>query len=310
MNAKWCTNEQLNSVLGVRQAEVLQPTGLTEDSDLWFWFMRSKVETACHTLTVPWLQTTNNEIDGLDNFFKQPTSNSAVHTWTMTFDPSTNPGLTGDESDLIQNVVEFTKHYFEDPRFDASHDFAHVLRVTAIACKLLEQENKVSLSTNGVLRYSPLIVILGALLHDVDDKKYINSPAAQMPAAKQKLLQLNVSPDLASKVQTLIEGVSFSSEKKNPQRVRDILVTIPELAVVQDADRLDAMGAVGIGRCFVYGALKGERHMSGSIEHFDEKLLKLESMMKTPTGSTLARKYSDRLKIFKSWWADELDFAS
>lgn len=227
----------------------------------------------------------------------------------MNFDPSLQPQLTGDESNLIRRVAEFTQRYFDDPRFDASHDFEHVLRVTAIACKILEQENKVAPTETGGPKYNNLVVILGALLHDVDDRKYAprNNDIA---VSKQKLLELGGSPDLASKVQTLIEGVSFSSEKKNPQRVRDILVVIPELAIVQDADRLDAMGALGIGRCFVYGATRGARNMGASIDHLDEKLLKLEKMMKTPSGAALAAKYTERLETFKSWWIDELDFAS
>lgn len=76
------------------------------------------------------------------------------------------------------------------------------------------------------------------------------------------------------------------------------------MAIVQDADRLDAIGAVGIGRTFAFGGAKG-RTLEDTLEHFDDKLLLLEGMMKTETGRTLAKERSDRLKAFASWWKDE-----
>ena len=75
--------------------------------------------------------------------------------------------------------------------------------------------------------------------------------------------------------------------------------------MVQDADRLDAMGAVGIGRMFTYGGAKTARAMGGTMAHLDEKLVGLEGMMKTEVGKGVARVRGERLRAFRSWWVEE-----
>lgn len=220
------------------------------------------------------------------------------------FDPSQYHALTGEQANLVRQVAAYTETYFQNPKFDASHDFNHVLRVTAIAIKILEQEQQRAEST-----YDALSVILGALMHDIDDRKYRLAQTTATPEAQRELVRLGLDEVQARRIQALIDGVSYTSEVKNPQKVRDLLITIPEIAIVQDADRLDAIGAIGAGRCFAYGAAKTSRDLSGTIEHFDEKLFKLEGMMKTETGRRLGAEYTARLKQFKTWWQQEVEFA-
>ena len=82
-------------------------------------------------------------------------------------------------------------------------------------------------------------------------------------------------------MQLVVKNVSYSNEVKNPRMMKAVLDQHPELAIVQDADRLDAIGAVGIGRTFTYGGAKQpDRGLDGTIEHFQDKLEKLEGMMK------------------------------
>lgn len=92
---------------------------------------------------------------------------------------------------------------------------------------------------------------------------------------------------------------------RDPEKVQQLMLEIPELAVVQDADRLDAIGAIGIARCFTFGGAKSVRSLDDSVEHFRDKLLKLESMMKTETGKQMAVERSRRIGEFLSWWEDE-----
>jgi uncharacterized protein len=224
------------------------------------------------------------------------------------FDPSQYHGLTGEQAALVQKVAQYAETYFQDPKFDASHDFNHVLRVTGIAIRILDSEQEHA-KAPGPKPYNPLVVILGALLHDVDDRKYRSSDPKAVPEAQAKLLELGLEGYEAARIQSLVDAVSYSSEVKNPQRVRDLLIAMPELGIVQDADRLDAMGAIGIGRCFSYGAAKTTRDMAGSMEHFDDKLLRLADMMKTQTGRELGTEYTARLEQFKAWWQDEIDLA-
>jgi len=155
-------------------------------------------------------------------------------------------------------------------------------------------------------------VILAALLHDVGDRKYILPGEENAEHMIQSVLAANgCPPRFAAKVALIVEHVSYSSEIKRPQLVRAIMGAHQELAVVQDADRLDAIGAVGIGRTFAYGAAKAaDRGMQGSIEHFTDKLERLEGMMKTGTGRRLARERTRRLKEFRRWWEEENELVS
>lgn len=119
------------------------------------------------------------------------------------------------------------------------------------------------------------------------------------------MLSFGAEDSLAARVQTICTAVSYTGEVKNPSRVLKLVAENPELAVVQDADRLDAIGAVGIGRAFTYGGAMTTRGMEGSVMNFHEKLLGLESMMKTAPGKKLARERTEILCKFQECWNGE-----
>ncbi|RMZ91293.1 hypothetical protein DV736_g1475, partial [Chaetothyriales sp. CBS 134916] len=216
--------------------------------------------------------------------------------------PAEHAGLSDSESCMIRRVYDFTEEFFRNPKFDASHDFQHVQRVVHNATVILEQEKVANPNLDTFL------VLLGALVHDVEDKKYTDgitvttTSSPLMGMLQDYGVDQRIEPAV---VKHLVDGVSYSSEIQDPAAVRALTVRIPELALVQDADRLDAIGAIGIGRCFTFSGAKRIRSLGDSIQHFEDKLLKLESMMKTDTGRKLAADRSRRIRVFMSWWNEE-----
>lgn len=221
--------------------------------------------------------------------------------------PAANASLTSQDvtatyDELIQSVSSYVKEYMS--QYDPSHDYNHIERVHRLALLILDKENQSD--TGSKPHYDKTLLTLGALLHDVGDRKYLLPGQDSTTLVRDVLLERGCPADLADKVQDLVLHVSFSSEKKDPQKVLDKIASIPELAIVQDADRLDAIGAVGIARCFTFGGAKmSARGLSGCVDHFEEKLELLEGMMKTGTGRQLARERTERLKIFRGWWESE-----
>jgi uncharacterized protein len=222
--------------------------------------------------------------------------------------PSTYPGLAPTEIALVNNIITFTRQYFQNPKFDASHDFQHVMRVTNTAMHILDQE-QARRKSQSLPPLDPMVVILGALLHDVEDKKYLSPSAGpgihSESAVTCALGQFGASEALVTEVSRLVGLVSFSTESRHPDLVARFLRDVPELGIVQDADRIDAIGSLGIARCFTYGGAKAGKGLGSAIEHFQEKLLKLESMMKTDTGQEMAAQRSRRIREFMAWWVEE-----
>lgn len=231
--------------------------------------------------------------------------------------PPTSNDMAMDQvpSDLIQEMEIYVEEYMS--HYDASHDYNHIKRVLGLAHIIMakEEERQVAValqkgihpSTNNTTYFNSTLVILGALLHDVGDKKYLQPGQDARTLVRDVLLEKNCPVALATRVQDLVLGVSFSSEIKDPQRVLDQIERIPELAIVQDADRLDAIGAVGIARCFAFTGAKSKSKagLGSAIDHFGEKLVLLEGMMKTETGRLLATQRTERVGTFMGWWTDE-----
>lgn len=188
-------------------------------------------------------------------------------------------------------------------RYDASHDFAHVQRVRYLAECIAGTESDL---VHGMgKQYNRNIVTIAALLHDVGDKKYLPANVQGGEQVLEFLLSAGACKDLAQKVQDIVNSVSYSNEVKNPDQTQKVLERYPELGPIQDADRLDALGAIGVGRCFTYGGAKGATSMEMAISHFKEKLLNLEGMMKTETGKKMAHTRTKRLLEFMAWWDEE-----
>lgn len=209
------------------------------------------------------------------------------------------------ESDpMVAKVATYMRAYMS--QYDSSHDFTHIRRVVGLANHLADNY----LDQNPPLNRT--LITLAAFLHDVGDRKYHeNKPNSPDAATLITSIATTAGYDqeTAAAVAEICLAVSWSKEVENPDHVAEVLARRPELGIVQDADRLDALGAIGAGRCFSYGAAKTKRGMQGCLEHFDEKLFNLEGKMKTDMGRRMARERTERLKTFKKWWDDEAGYA-
>lgn len=153
---------------------------------------------------------------------------------TLTSKPkNTNPKML-QNSGLVVRVSAFVEKYMS--AYDGSHDFHHIRRVTGLAHRMYKE-----LSAEGA-NLDLQIITLAALMHDVGDKKYLLPGQDSNTLVLSTLLGFGAEEELAVTVQRIVLGVSYSSEIKDPAAVKALIERYPELAVVQDADRLDAIG--------------------------------------------------------------------
>ena len=192
--------------------------------------------------------------------------------------------------EIITSTILYVKETLKDA--EGGHDWFHIERVYKNALLIAKEEN-----------VNILIVSLGALLHDIADAKFYDGDESIGPKkAREFLEQQNVEEQIIVHIENIIKYISFKSSLDS-----NASFSSPELDVVQDADRLDAIGAIGIARCFNYGGFKNrtlynpdiqpnlnmtkEEYKSSkapTINHFYEKLLLLKDKMNTKTGKKLA----------------------
>ena len=167
---------------------------------------------------------------------------------------------------LISEAKEYIKKLFEG--HSDGHDAEHSLRVFSNAMKIAEAEGGCDIE----------VVALAALLHDCDDHKLFDTK--DNANARAFLESHGITGDKADQICNEVNSVSFSQNRgKKPDTI--------EGKIVQDADRLDAMGAIGIARTFAYGGKKG-RPLEDGIKHFHEKLLLLKDELNTDTAKDMA----------------------
>ena len=184
--------------------------------------------------------------------------------------------------------------------YDASHDYTHIQRVLNLAKEIEAREN----SYDSTVRYNSDIITLASLLHDVGDRKYLKAGEDGETMVERLLLRFKADAALASEVQAIVNHVSYTKEVKDPSKVLAFLSQHRELAVVQDADRLDSIGAHGIARFFIYHANKGDT-LDQSMTYFRERLENLEGLMKTRTGREMAAERTRTVKEYRSCYEKE-----
>lgn len=189
----------------------------------------------------------------------------------------------------VNTTIDFVKQTLENA--EAGHDWFHIERVY-----------KTAININEVEKGNTLVVALAALLHDIADPKFNNGDEELGPAIAEDFLKsIAVEQDIIAHVKLIIQNMSFKNS------FDEAGFRSKEMQIVQDADRLDAIGAIGIARAFTYGGFKNrvlynptikpEQHLTKesykntsapTINHFYEKLLLLKDMMNTEAGKAIA----------------------
>jgi len=209
---------------------------------------------------------------------------------------------------LITNTIAFVKQILKNA--EGGHDWFHIERVYKNSCLIAENE-----------KCDILVVQLGALLHDIGDSKFQNGDERIGPSMARDFLEKEmVAENIREHVIKIIENISFKGgHAKQVFRSK-------ELDIVQDADRLDAIGAMGIARAFNYGGFKNRKlydpevtpnlnftkeeyknSTAPTINHFYEKLLLLKDKMNTETGKKLAAKRHLFMEQFLKQFYNEWD---
>ncbi|TYA52298.1 HD domain-containing protein [Formosa maritima] len=193
-----------------------------------------------------------------------------------------------------EEQIEKTKIFVKETLKNAEggHDWFHILRVFN-NCSLISEKEEVD----------AFVVKLGALLHDIADSKFHNGDETVGPKLARDFLNIiQVEKEVVDHVIQIIENISYNSSLDPSKTFKS-----PELDVIQDADRLDALGAIGIARTFNYGGFKNraiynpdilpdlnmskeayKKSTAPTINHFYEKLLLLKDLMNTKTGKQIA----------------------
>lgn len=213
-----------------------------------------------------------------------------------------------EKKQAIETTVRYVKETLENA--EGGHDWWHIHRVWKVARKIAETEP-----------VDPFVVELAALLHDIADAKFHDGDESIGPKTARTFLQsLQLDETTIKHVVDIIANISFKGGNFQSS------FQSKELDVVQDADRLDAIGAIGIARAFNYGGFKNralydphvppkmnmskeeyKRNAGPTINHFYEKLLLLKDRMNTRTGKRMAAQRHEVMEEFLAQFYREWD---
>ena len=214
--------------------------------------------------------------------------------------------LTENNKTILKKTEKFVKEILQNA--EGGHDWWHIDRVRKTSMKIAENENA-----------DIFIVELAALLHDIADSKFHNGDEEKGPEVAKSFLQsLETDKNTIQHIEDIIRNISFKNSFENQN------FNSKELEIVQDADRLDAIGAIGIARTFNYGGHVGseiynpdikpvnyknkadyKKSKAPSVNHFYEKLLLLKDKMNTETAKKMAQKRHDFMLSFLDQFYEE-----
>lgn len=211
----------------------------------------------------------------------------------------------------MQETLTKTQEYIKSILKDefTGHDYYHAIRVKNVANKILQKEGG-----------NKFVVSMASLLHDVVDDKIQDSLDSSCQKFDEFFNSLNINKETKEEILYIINNMSFSKMLSNKVNITK------ELAIVSDADKIDSLGAIGIARTFAYGSKVGNKiydpeilpeinltqeeykrkgRKTTSLNHFDEKLLKLDKYLLTETGKEIAGERIEFVKVFKERFLEE-----
>lgn len=202
--------------------------------------------------------------------------------------------------EIIISAEAFAKHRMSG--FDSGHDWFHIERVSRLAAYINEKEKLCD----------PFTLEIAVLLHDTADSKFNKDNQESGYKVLEEFMQSAGLDMIIDQVINAIKNVSFSNKKSHGDK------NDPLLKVLQDADRLDAIGAIGIARAFNYGGFRNNpiyvpvdlagKNTPSTIGHFYDKLLKIKDLMNTTTGKILAVERHAILEKFLDQFYTEWEF--
>jgi uncharacterized protein len=208
--------------------------------------------------------------------------------------------------EVVSNTEAFVKERLEGE--STGHDWWHAQRVINIADKIYTVEGG-----------DWLVIELALLLHDIGDRKVINQDDDDYSIAENFLTSQNIPPEIITTIMHIIKTMSFSKSFDQKPQEKSV-----EFKIVQDADRLDALGAIGIARAFAFGGSRGrplydptyqaqnfttteqyKQSQGSTLHHFEEKLFTLKDLLNTETAKLIADEREAYMIAFRSRFLSE-----
>lgn len=195
---------------------------------------------------------------------------------------------TTEQQSTIKATEEFVKHFMKD--YDDSHDFAHVCRVRNCALKIANAE--------GITGKDIFEIELGALTHDIHDHKY----TCDLFAQETILIDFFTDKlDINTMANVIKIACNVSLSKETAQEHNNTIINCKKLHCVQDADRIDSLGAIGLTRYFSYGIKNNNSTIVDIVNNIDKRTSILMKHIKTNCGKTIA---ADKYKLIRQFLDD------
>ncbi|KAH8712135.1 hypothetical protein GQ44DRAFT_713672 [Phaeosphaeriaceae sp. PMI808] len=228
--------------------------------------------------------------------------------------------ISNEDHVWFKQVNEAVRALMNGPDYDCSHDYEHVVRVTQNAHRLWLTEKDQSWAKN----VNPLVIYTAALCHDIGDSKYVPASKTESPLTSSgkrnhqydtvlKFLQdRECVSEIAHRAAWVAALVSFTCELDDPKTVEVQILEYPELKFVQDADRLDALGPMGLARCAAHGMLNSRRNNTilTLLKLCDNRFKYYPDLMKTVQGRNEADKDWEYMLLFKKRMLEQADSRS